>query len=61
VVAVTGRPALSIPERTCYRCDGVNRVISPDRRVYCWDCRHAYGFPAPTRTAAGHLPEVRSA
>jgi hypothetical protein len=38
------------PERTCFRCDGVFRVASEDRRVYCPTCRAAYGFPAPTLT-----------
>ena len=61
------------PERTCFRCDGVLRAASEDRRVYCPACRTAYGFPAPTLTGltpgrpAGALPhhparrEVRSA
>ena len=44
--ARTGRP----PERTCFRCDGVFTVASEDRRVYCPDCRTAYGFPAPMLT-----------
>lgn len=43
------RPAAGVvPERTCFRCDGVFRVASDDRRVYCPACRNAYGFPAPT-------------
>jgi hypothetical protein len=65
--------AVLAPERTCYRCDGVFRVASADRRVYCPDCRAAYGFPAPTPAdfwpgaqlvlfpAATDRPEVRSA
>ena len=65
--------AVLAPERTCYRCDGVFRVASDDRRVYCPDCRAAYGFPAPTPAdfwpgaqlvlfpAATDRPEVRSA
>lgn len=65
MAAVTGRPARRVPERTCYRCDGVFRVASPDRRVYCWDCRHAFGFPVPTpaitHACAPHPVEVRSA
>jgi hypothetical protein len=65
MVAVTGRPGRRVLERTCFRCDGVFRVASPDRRVYCWDCRDAYGFPAPTpydRPAVAHLDRgVRSA
>ena len=35
------------PERTCYRCDGVFRTRSADRRVYCPTCCTTYGFPAP--------------
>ena len=46
--ARTGLP----PERTCFRCDGVFRVASENRRVYCPACRTAYGFPAPA------LPDV---
>jgi ribosomal protein S27AE len=65
VVAVTGRPALCVLERTCFRCDGVFLVASVDRRVYCPACQLAYGFPAPA-PIPGHaeavpLPEVRSA
>ena len=58
----------SAPERTCFRCDGVFRVASDDRRVYCAACRSAYGFPAPALadfTPGAQLPlfpvEVRSA
>ena len=65
--------AVLAPERTCYRCDGIFRVASDDRRVYCPDCRAAYGFPAPTLAdfrpgaqlvlfpATTDRPEVRSA
>jgi hypothetical protein len=71
--SATPESALLAPERTCYRCDGVFRVASDDRRVYCLDCRAAYGFPAPTLAdfrpgaqlalfpAATGRPEVRSA
>ena len=41
-----------------FRCDGVFRVASDDRRVYCPACRAAYGFPA---SDAGRLPARRSA
>ena len=47
---MTRRRSNPEPERTCYRCDGVFRVASEDRRVYCPACRTAYGFPAPTLT-----------
>ena len=64
---MTRRPVNPAPERTCFRCDGVFRVASDDRRVYCPACRSAYGFPVPApadfRPGAQLVlfPEVRSA
>lgn len=39
-------------DRTCWRCDVIFRVASVDVRVYCRDCRTAYGFPAPAEASA---------
>ena len=72
--AVPAGPVIA-PERTRFRCDGVFRVASDDRRVYCPACRREYGFPAPTladfrpgaqlalfpAASAADAPEVRSA
>lgn len=73
---VVAAVAVRVPERTCFRCDGVFPVASDDRRVYCPACRHAYGFPAPVLSdfrpgaqlvlfpapdGATDAPEVRSA
>jgi hypothetical protein len=34
--------------RTCFRCDEVFHTGGIGARVYCPECRSAYGFPAPT-------------
>lgn len=47
---MTRRLVNAAPLRTCFRCDGVFRVASDERRVYCPACRTAYGFPAPVLT-----------
>ncbi len=65
---MTRRLVNAAPQRTCFRCDGVFRVASDERRVYCLACRTAYGFPAPAlidMRPGAQLPlfpvEVRSA
>jgi hypothetical protein len=35
-------------DRTCFRCLAEFPTTSADRRVFCPDCRAAYGFPAPS-------------
>ena len=42
---MTRRP---VPERTCFRCDGVFASRSTDRRVYCPICRINFGFSIPS-------------